>query len=316
MSKTQSDSCDSHRDPTIPKRLASATLIANSGTVGGGGGSIYFFDDSTGGTARVEVFGNGTLDISNHFAPGMMIGPIEGDGNAFLGANNLTVGSNNQSTTFSGVMQDKGGETQNTGGSLTKIGTGTLDLTGANTYTGATNINGGVLKVDGSITSNTFVNHGGTLAGTGTINGNVMNNGKVSPGDSPGMLTVVHNYTQTEFATLMIQIAGMSPDQFSVLDVLGNANLNGWIDPTLLNGFVPTLGDSFVFLNYTSLNGEFSSIKHRVFDNGMLQWSVIYEANHAILTVEQHVPDQGSTFLLLTLGLLGLVTYRRQLLRG
>jgi len=32
--------------------------------------------------------------------------------------------------------------------------------------------------------------------------------------------------------------------------------------------------------------------------------------------VEQHVPDQGSTFLLLTLGLLGLVTYRQQLLRG
>jgi hypothetical protein len=50
-----------------------------------------------------------------------------------------------------------------------------------------------------------------------------------------------------------------------------------------------------------------------VFDNGMLQWSVIYEANHAILTVEQHVPDQGSTFLLLTLGLLGLAMYRRQL---
>jgi hypothetical protein len=44
----------------------------------------------------------------------------------------------------------------------------------------------------------------------------------------------------------------------------------------------------------------------------MLQWSVIYEANHAILTVEQHVPDQGSTFVLLALGLVGLVMYRRK----
>ena len=90
----------------------------------------------------------------------------------------------------------------------------------------------------------------------------------------------------------------------------------GFLDPVLLNGFVPTIVQTFTFLNYASLTGEFSRINHRVFDNGLLQWSVIYEANHAILTVEQHTPDQGSTFLLLTLGLLGLVMYRRQLLRG
>jgi autotransporter-associated beta strand protein len=97
----------------------------------------------------------------------------------------------NLSTTFSGVI---GG---GVGGSLTKIGTGTLDLTGANTYTGNTNINGGVLKVDGSITSNTFVNHGGTLAGAGTVSGNVTNSGKIMPGDAPGTLTINGNYTQS-----------------------------------------------------------------------------------------------------------------------
>jgi hypothetical protein len=49
----------------------------------------------------------------------------------------------------------------------------------------------------------------------------------------------------------------------------------------------------------------------------MLQWSVIYENNNAILTVGPNtIPDQGSTFVLLTLGLLGLVSYRRRLLRG
>jgi autotransporter-associated beta strand protein len=112
------------------------------------------------------------LAIDHDVTIGSIAGGFGGEGVpfVFLGANNLTVDSNNLSTTFSGVIQDDG---QN--GSLTKIGTGTLELTGANIYTGNTNVNRGVLQVDGSITSNTFVNHGGTLAGTGTINSNVTN---------------------------------------------------------------------------------------------------------------------------------------------
>ena len=54
---------------------------------------------------------------------------------------------------------------------------------------------------------------------------------------------MIGNYAQAQYATLMIQIA--SPDQFSALNVLGSANLNGFLDPVLLNGFVPTIGDSF-----------------------------------------------------------------------
>jgi len=290
-------------------------------------GFISFYDSSRGGTARIGVFSvpfreGGILDISGHNAPGITIGSLEGNefGTVFLGANDLTVGSNNLSTTFSGVIQDNFGGPP-LGGSLSKIGTGTLILSGANTYTGSTNVNRGVLQVDGSITSNTFVNHRSTLAGTGTINGNATNNdfGTVRPGGAlgtPGMLTIAGNYTQTQYATLMIQIAGMSPDQFSVLNVLGNANLNGVLDPVLLNGFVPSIGDSFVFLNYASLTGGFSRIRNQVFDDGMLQWSVTYQNTYAILTVGPNtIPDHGSTFLLLTLGLLGLVTYRRRLIR-
>src|SRR5439155_18681339 len=95
-----------------------ATLIANGDSNGGTGGTILFGGDSIGGRARVEVFDDGNLDISAHNAPGVTIGSIEGSGVVFLGVNNLTVGSNSLNTTFSGVIQD--------GGSLTKVGQGTL----------------------------------------------------------------------------------------------------------------------------------------------------------------------------------------------
>lgn len=123
-----------------------ATLIANGGAGGGlgAGGTIFFQDDSSGGTAQVKVFGNGSLDVSRHHTPGVSTGSIEGSGNVFLGADNLSVGSNNLSKTFSGVIQD-GGFNGGTGGSLTKIGVGTLSLTNSNPYTGGTLINAGTL---------------------------------------------------------------------------------------------------------------------------------------------------------------------------
>jgi outer membrane autotransporter protein len=142
-----------------------ATLIANGGSGGGLGGTILFEDDSTGGTARVEVFGNGTLDISLHTAPGVSVGSIEGSGFVHLGSNNLTVGSNNLSTIFSGVIQD---DVEVGGGSLTKVGTGTLTLTGLNTYDGLTTVSAGILNIQngsglGATTTGTTVSSGATL---------------------------------------------------------------------------------------------------------------------------------------------------------
>ena len=115
-----------------------ATLIANGGT--SGGGSILFAVDSTGGTARVELFGNGNL-VLEHNAPGVTIGSIEGTGNVFLGvvsldgSQHLTVGSNDDDTTFSGHIDDSGFH-----GSFTKIGNGILTFQGraTNDYIAAT----------------------------------------------------------------------------------------------------------------------------------------------------------------------------------
>ena len=162
---------------------------------------------------------------------------------------------------------------------------------------------------------------GGTLAGTGTVIGNVTNNvgGTVSPGDAPGGTLTVNSYTQRNGGTLLIDIAGPNTGQFSILDVLGTANLkpNSLLLPALQNGFVPTVGESFTFVDYAALTGTFF-IFDRNIDDAVEHWDVTYQSKDAILTVAPGnvpVPDRGSTLLLLTLSLLGLVTYRHSLLR-
>ena len=176
---------------------AAATLIANPGSNGGVGGSITFVDDATGGTSQVKIFGLGFLDISNCTA-GVTIGSLEGDGEVFPGSKTLTVGSNNLSTTYSGVMHSTG--------ALTKIGTGTLTLAGFNTYTGMTTVNAGSLIVSSVISGPAAVNSGGSLIDNGFVDGNVhiLSGGLLSgTGEINGALLVdsggVANFVNTIF---------------------------------------------------------------------------------------------------------------------
>jgi len=115
----------------------------------------------------------------------------------------------------------------------------------------------------------------------------------------------------------MIQLAGANAGEFGILNVLGTANLSGQLDPVLLNGFVPTIGESFTFLTYGSVNGTLFMFNRNI-DNLPEHWEVSYFPTSATLTVvagNVSVPDQASTFVLLTLGLLGLLVFQRQLLR-
>ncbi len=154
-----------------------ATLIANGGTNGGLPGTILFSGNSRGGKARVEVFDTGQFDMSyRRPGLGLTVGSIEGNGIIFLGGNQLSVGGNNLSTIFSGNLQD-GGFQGGQGGSLAKRGSGNLSLTGANTYTGGTAVEGGTLLVQnttgsGTGTGDVQVTRGG-LGGNGPIAGNV-----------------------------------------------------------------------------------------------------------------------------------------------
>ena len=91
-------------------------------------------------------------------------------------------------------------------GGLWKNGTGTLTLTGVNTYTGNTNVEAGKLVVNGSLASSVRILKNGTLGGTVTIAGNLTNLGTLAPGNSPGTTTISGNYI--EAGTLDIEVWG------------------------------------------------------------------------------------------------------------
>ena len=154
----------------ISGQTATATVIVNGGSNGGLGGLLLISEPSANGAQpRVEIFGNGTFQAYSTST----IGSLEGDGQVYLWHFDLTIGANDLSTIFSGTIQDG----DMAGGSISKIGSGTLTLAGANLYTGGTTVSEGTLTVtnqSGSATGTGGVTvDAGTLAGSGIISGAV-----------------------------------------------------------------------------------------------------------------------------------------------
>ncbi|MFZ5780337.1 MAG: autotransporter domain-containing protein [Pseudomonadota bacterium] len=110
------------------------------------------------------VAGGATLALAGF---NQSIGSLAGAGSVTLGAATLTTGNDNTSTTFSGVISGSGG--------LSKIGSGTLTLSGANSYSGGTVLAAGGLTVSGSLASGIIVN-GGSLLVSGSVTGDIVQN--------------------------------------------------------------------------------------------------------------------------------------------
>jgi fibronectin-binding autotransporter adhesin len=129
---------------------ATATVITNNG------GKTKFTCSSSGGEARLITNAGGAVFFGGLTTAGTTAGSIEGAGSYRLADKELTVGSNNLSTEVSGVISGSDG-------SLVKVGTGTLTLSGADTYGGGTTVDAGILQLG----------TGGSLASSGplTVNG-------------------------------------------------------------------------------------------------------------------------------------------------
>lgn len=94
---------------------------------------------------------------------------------------------------------------------LTIDGTGTVVLSGDNTYSGGTTVKSGTLSIDGSSptgTGDVFIAAGGTLTGRGVILGRLYVAGTFKPGNSPGYLSTSSTFTMNTGSTYQQDIAG------------------------------------------------------------------------------------------------------------
>lgn len=277
-----------------PTGLHDGGGFGNSGTINNSGtftastspecdGDVCFSSNS--GT----INNSGTLNISGH-----------SDSGALFFTNSGTLRN-------SGMFNDS--STINNSGTFRNSGAVTIYSLGL--FTTSTNYTqtAGSTLVDGTLTAtgSAIVDiKGGTLSGTGTINGDVLMKGILSPGSNgvPGALTINGNYEQGGAGVFDELISGANSN--GLLDVTGILALDpgSLLEITLQGGFDP-LGDSFTILDYGSLLGEFSNAP--IFFADGFEWTVTYGSNDAILTAVG-VPEPG-TIPLIAIGFLAMLGY-------
>jgi len=182
--------------------VSAGSLIGTTSSLRGAitNNALVTFDQSTSGTyagimsgsGALTKLGSGTVTLAgtNTYSGGTTVstGSLIGTTSSLQGAitNNALV-TFDQSTngTYAGIISGSG--------ALTKLGGGAVTLSGNNTYSGGTTVSAGTLLINGNLANSAvIVGNGATLGGSGTIASlvDVLAGGTISPGNSPGLLTV------------------------------------------------------------------------------------------------------------------------------
>jgi autotransporter-associated beta strand protein len=234
----------------ILKRTAGLTEVTAANTFTGvvsvQNGTLRLAGDGAfASAARLATRQGGTFDLNGK---AQTLDGIDGDGAIALGNNGTLTVSSFSNSTYAGVISGDGG--------LVKSGAGTLTLTGANTYTGITDVTAGTLIVNGSLGSGASleVASGATLGGSGTINSGASISGRHSPGNSPGIQTFSPTLTYNPDAEILWELAAQTEFDadrgvyFDGIDVNGDLVINGTVNVLLafaLDGSTVDWTDAF-----------------------------------------------------------------------
>lgn len=223
-------------------------------TVGGAGtGSVIVADDAqvlinhgleiavrNGSTGSLSISGAGTLLYASSILFGDLPIPNHSvDG----GAGTITVQNGGRLRVQNSI--DIRSSTANPSVTITngQIGLGTGDFGPA-----------GSLRVseNGVLIGNPKAIRGQVIIGLG---------GRISPGNSPGIIAIDGGYQQDAGSTFLAEIGGADPGTgYDQITATGTASFGGNLTVRLVNGFTPTVGQTFRIVNAASASGAFDSI--------------------------------------------------------
>jgi len=157
---------------------------------------------------------------------------------------------------------------------------------------------GGSIRLNGGTVTNTLPMQlaGGALQGNGLVSGAVLNQGRVSPGASPGQLLIAGDYAQAANGALNIELAATNGGlDFDRLIISNNASLDGTLNVSLYTGYYPAPNSSFTFLTAAQIAGAFAAFNYPSNDIAL---ALTYSASNVTLRVLntrpsiELIPDQ------------------------
>ena len=165
-----------------------------------------------------------------------------------IGWGDTLVNSFGATLTNSGKVSNSSNSTLNNSGTLTNSGTMKNDRGATFNGTGTYTQTDGITITNGTMSQTDIDIQGGSMSGTGKINGevNIASGATVHPGNSLGTLTI--NGTFSSSGTLLIDIWGLDEGKYSVLKINGAALFDGGNIEFDFRNYIPSMGDSFDFL--------------------------------------------------------------------